>query len=111
MIASHLGASTRVDVSNNVIDGRDSRYLLDTDAKGFRAGLFFNTNNNHEMLLVSRNTASCTGDKGGDAEAIAFDGYKNRTAFKAVVSVLSATSTSVTVPGPADIAGSGRLLQ
>jgi len=37
------------------------------------ARLFLSLSNNQEMLLVSQNTATCTGDKAGDGEAFSFD--------------------------------------
>jgi hypothetical protein len=57
-------------------------------------------NNNVEEVLVSRNTATCTGDKDGDGEAISFDNNANTFALPAVSAVARATPSSVTVSVP-----------
>jgi hypothetical protein len=57
-------------------------------------------NNNQEMLLISNNTATCTGDKIGDGEAIALDNNGNAFALEGAASVIHATDDSVTVAGP-----------
>jgi len=52
-------------------------------------------NDNVEMLLVSENMASCTGDKDGDGEALAYDNNHNRPDFSSiVVPVVAAHSDS-----------------
>ena len=97
-IASELGATRRVDWSANTVDGHATDYLYGA-APGFRAGHFFHMSNNHEMLLVSKNSYSCTGDKAGDGEAIAYDNNANQMAFATPLVVRSATSTTVGVDG------------
>jgi hypothetical protein len=100
-IGSEIGAGQRVDFSSNNADGSSTEYLYaPTDARGWRAAFFWNMNNNIEEQLVSQNTASCTGDKIGDGEAIAFDNNTNTFAFANVAEVASATSSSVAVSAP-----------
>jgi hypothetical protein len=97
-IASELGAGYRVDFSNNIADGASTDYLYSpSDAKGWRAAFFWSMNNDVEEVLVSQNTASCTGDKIGDGEAIAFDNNNNTFAFPGVTPVVVASSSSVSV--------------
>lgn len=55
--------------------------------------------NSHEQLLVSQNTATCTGDKAGDGEAIGYDNNHNTFAFDSARTVAAASPNSVTVPG------------
>jgi hypothetical protein len=99
-IATMLGASLRVDFSGNVADGAATDYLYDqNDAHGWRAGFFWHMNNNHEMLLIAQNTATCTGDKDGDGEAIALDNNANTFAFERARDVLAADPDSVTAAG------------
>ncbi len=101
VIASEIGASRHLDFSHNEADGASSDYLNSPeDAKGWRAAFFWHMNNNHEMTLVSQNFASCTGDKIGDGEAIAYDNNANTFAFDKARSVLRATADTVTVQGP-----------
>jgi hypothetical protein len=57
-------------------------------------------NNNEEMMLVSGNRATCTGDKDGDGEAISFDNNANTFALPRAETVLRASAGSVTVAGP-----------
>ena len=94
-IATQIGAAQRVDFSENFADGR----ALPSDTKhlGWRAAFFFHQTNNHERLLISRNVASCTGDRAGDGEAVAFDHAVNKYAFDAPVRVVAAASDRVTV--------------
>jgi hypothetical protein len=100
-IASELGAGYRVDFSDNQADGAAEKYLNSPDdAHGWRASFFWHLNGNQEKLLISANTATCTGDKIGDGEAIAFDNNGNTFAFDTAKAVLDATGNSVTVPGP-----------
>ncbi len=99
-IASALGASYRVDFSNNVADGRDATYLASGAVPGWRAAFFWHMSNNQEMLLVSQNSATCTGDKGGDGESFSFDNNANTFGFPEAASVLSATSNTITLAGP-----------
>jgi hypothetical protein len=97
-IASTLGAAFRVDFSDNVADGASTEYLsARPDAAGWRAAFFWHLNGNQELLLVSRNKATCTGDKVGDGEAIAFDNNGNTFAFDGAATVLDATANTVTV--------------
>ena len=99
-IASQIGASLRVDFSENVADGYASKAPDGTGRPGWRAAFFFHQANNHEQLLISQNAASCTGDKAGDGEAIAYDEALNTYAFDAPKPVLSADATQVRVRGP-----------
>ena len=100
-IASELGASRRVDFSGNIADGSSSDYLYRTgDARGWRAAFFWNMNNNVEALLLSRNRATCTGDKIGDGEAISFDNNGNTFALPSVSEVAFTESSSITVSAP-----------
>jgi hypothetical protein len=99
--ASQIGASSRLDFSNNVADGASTEYLYSPqDARGWRAAFFWHMNGNQEMLLVSQNLATCTGDKIGDGEAIAYDNNANTFAFDKARRVLKATVDTVTVSGP-----------
>lgn len=97
-IASELGASFRVDFSGNVADGHSTDYLYRADdPAGWRAAFFWSMNNNVEKLLISRNKATCTGDKSGDGEAISLDDNANTSAFPTVEEVAGATPSSLTV--------------
>jgi hypothetical protein len=100
-IASEIGASLRVDFSRNTADGAatDSLYSPE-DAHGWRAAFFWHMNNNQEMMLVSQNIATCTGDKAGDGEAISFDNNANTFGLAHAGTVLAADSGSITVQGP-----------
>jgi hypothetical protein len=87
-IASEIGAANRLDFSDNIADGADTRGLDNPgDQKGFRAAFFWNMQNNVERLLVSRNRISCSGDKAGDGEALSFDDNGSRTGFAGAPSV------------------------
>jgi hypothetical protein len=100
-IASEIGAGHRVDFSGNTADGASTDYLYaPDDAKGWRAAFFWSSNNNVEEVLVSQNTATCTGDKIGDGEAIAFDSNTNTFAFAGLPTVVHATAGSVSVSAP-----------
>jgi hypothetical protein len=100
-VASMIGASTRLDFSHNTADGAAGEYLYrPTDAHGWRAAFFWHMNNNHEMTLISQNTATCSGDKDGDGEAMAWDNNANTFAFERAREVLAAESAGVSVPGP-----------
>jgi hypothetical protein len=95
-IASELGAGHRVDFSGNTADGSSTDYLYaPDDARGWRAAFFWNMSGNVEEVLVSRNIATCTGDKVGDGEAISFDNQANTFAFDSAVSVVQATAATV----------------
>jgi len=107
-IASELSGGHRIDFSENIADGASTRYLYNpqTDARGWRAAYFWSMTDNVEMLLVSQNSATCTGDKDGDGEAIAFDNNHNRPGFLnlavpilAASSDLSADTSTITVRG------------
>ncbi|MDR3416929.1 MAG: hypothetical protein P4L83_12150 [Nevskia sp.] len=99
--ASEIGASYHLDFSGNVADGASTDYLYSPDdARGWRAAFFWHMNNSHEMSLISENVATCTGDKIGDGEAIAYDNNANTFAFDKAREVLEATPDSVTVAGP-----------
>jgi hypothetical protein len=100
-IASELGASRRVDFSGNVADGSSAEYLYrPDDPRGWRAAFFWNMNNNVEALLISRNKATCTGDKIGDGEAISLDNNANTFALPSVSDVAFAASSSIAVSAP-----------
>src|SRR5260370_30402891 len=100
-IASEIGAGHRVDFSGNIADGASTDYLYaPDDAKGWRAAFFWSSNNNVEEILVSQNTATCTGDKIGDGEAIAFDNNANTFAFSEAPEVVQATAATVAVSAP-----------
>ena len=101
-IATQIGASRRLDFSGNVVDGQSTDYFYDpkNDPRGWRAAFFWHMRNNHEMLLVSQNTATCTGDKTGDGESFSFDNNQNSFGFASAQPVISATKDTVTVPGP-----------
>jgi hypothetical protein len=100
-LASEIGASRRVDFSENRADGTATdRLYAPNDARGWRAAFFWHMNNNQEMLLVSRNVASCTGDKAGDGEAIAYDNNANTFGLERAESVLRAGPSDVAVEGP-----------
>ncbi len=97
-IASETGAGFRVDFSGNNADGSSMDYLYSPeDAKGWRATFFWSTHNNMEEMLVSQNIATCTGDKIGDGEAIAFDSNANTFGFADLPRVSSAGPEHVDV--------------
>jgi hypothetical protein len=100
-MASEIGASRRVDFSNNTADGTATdRLYSDDHARGWRAAFFWHMDNNHEMLLVSQNVATCTGDRDGDGEAISYDDNHNTFALAHPATVLGADMDSVTIAGP-----------
>jgi hypothetical protein len=97
-IASEIGAARRLDFSANIADGNSSAALQDpSDPKGFRAAFFWNMNNNLENLLIAQNQVSCSGDKDGDGEAIAFDGSGNTFGFKDAPVISAAGDERITV--------------
>ncbi len=101
VIASEIGASQRLDFSGNDADGAARDYLNSPeDPPGWRAAFFFHMNDSHEMMLISENRTSCTGDKAGDGEAVALDNNANTFAFGAARMVSDATADSVRTPGP-----------
>lgn len=102
VLASQFGAGRRMDFSDNVADGVSTAYLQDpaNDARGWRAGFFWNLRGGHEMLLVANNFVSCAGDKTGDGEAISYDNNNNHFALPRAQTVLNAAATSLTVQGP-----------
>lgn len=101
-IATQIGASRRLDFSDNHADGTSTQYLYQPslDPKGWRAAFFWHLRNNQEKLLVSNNRACCTGDKTGDGEAFAFDNNHNSFGFDKVQQVVFATKDSVVVQIP-----------
>jgi hypothetical protein len=108
-IASELGAGHRVDFSGNTADGASTEYLnAPDDAKGWRAAFFWNLDDNVEEVLVSQNTATCTGDKIGDGESFAFDNNTNTFAFGTPPLVAKATASSVTISPPPAARQNGR---
>ena len=80
ILASQIGGSRRLDFSANKADGSQN---------GWRAAYFFHLHNNHEMLLISNNYASCTGDRGGDGEGIALDNNQNEAGFDQMLTITS----------------------
>jgi len=101
VIASEIGASRRVDFSANVADGTSTAYLNSAgDPAGWRAAFFWHLHDSQEMLLISDNVISCSGDKDGDGEAISLDNNINSFALPESQHVLAASGDSVTVPGP-----------
>ena len=100
-VASEIGAGFRFDFSGNIADGASADYLYTPDdAKGWRAAFFWSMNDNVEEVLVSQNDATCTGDKIGDGEAIAFDSNTNTFGFATLATVTKALSNSVGVSLP-----------
>ena len=99
-IGSEIGAAQRLDFSANVADGADTSGLLQPDdQRGFRAAFFWNMNSNLEQLLVSRNRISCSGDKVGDGEALAFDNSGSHAGFAGAPAVSEAGTDWVRVRG------------
>lgn len=99
-IATQLGASERLDFSNNNANGTSTAGLQQPgDIKGWRAAFFWNLSNNVEQLLVSKNRITCPGDKAGDGEAISLDGNGNTSGFDSTASVTAAGADWVTVKG------------
>lgn len=95
---SELGASARVDFSGNFADGHSTDFLYRADDPGgWRAAFFWSLNGNVEELLISRNKATCTGDKTGDGEAISFDNNGNTFAFSTVVDIARGGTSGLTV--------------
>ena len=111
-IATQIGAGLRLDFSNNTTDGTSTRFLYDpdNDAHGWRAGHFFPDRGNHEEVLVSQNTATCTGDNAGDGEAITTDGSSFTIGLASAQNAVAATNNSVTVPGPLLLTQSNKTL-
>lgn len=100
-LASELGAGHRVDFSDNTADGAATDYLYSSDdARGWRAAFFWNLHGNGEELLISQNSITCSGDKIGDGEALAFDNNGNTFAFTAMAGVLRASPATVAVSAP-----------
>jgi len=100
-LASEVGAGHRVDFSANTADGTSTDYLYAPDTpRGWRAAFFWNPNNNVEEVLVSQNTATCTGDKIGDGEAIALDNNTNAFAFSGAPTVIEASRAGFGVTAP-----------
>jgi hypothetical protein len=101
-IATQLGAGNRLDFSSNVVDGAATQYLYDpvNDSRGWRAAHFWSDRGNHAEVLVSRNVATCTGDKAGDGEAVTTDGSSFTVGLAAAQPILGATAATVTIPGP-----------
>lgn len=99
-IASEMGAGRRVDLSANEVDGTSAEALQDpADPPGFRAAFFWNMDDSPEMLLVADNRISCSGDKAGDGEAIAFDGNSDTFGYNATGQVTDSGASSITVKG------------
>jgi hypothetical protein len=102
-IASQVGASQRLDFSDNVADGRARDYLRAGEAPGWRAAFFWHLLGPQDDVLVAANRASCTGDKAGDGEFLAFDNNGNTTPFPGLVrDVAAAAATHVDIAARAD---------
>jgi hypothetical protein len=100
-LASELGAGHRLDFSGNTADGSSTDYLYSPDdAKGWRAAFFWSLQGNSEQVLISQNSMTCTGDKIGDGEALAFDNNANTFALTEAAGVEHAMPASVTVSAP-----------
>jgi hypothetical protein len=100
-LASEIGAGHRLDFSDNTADGSSTEYLNSPDdPRGWRAAFFWNLNGSVEQALVAQNTATCTGDKIGDGEAIAYDNNGNTFAFTSAPTLVGATSAGFTVAMP-----------
>jgi hypothetical protein len=100
-IASEIGGSSRMDFSHNTADGAATDMLNSpNDPRGWRAAFFWSLSNDQEMLFVSQNTATCTGDKAGDGEAFAFDNNANTFALSRAATVVTATADSITIDAP-----------
>lgn len=98
VIGAQIGASNRVRISQNLLDGcADDPGAGCSAIEGFRAGIFFSMGGSHEKLLLSENDFIETGRKSGDGEAIAIDVNRNRAMLVEGSNVSSATSTSVTI--------------
>jgi hypothetical protein len=103
VIASEIGASRRVDVSRNEVDGTSAQELQDAhDQPGFRAAFFWELHDSAEMLLIDRNRIACPGDKAGDGEAIALDDNGDTLGYDRPTAVGAADLHSVHVEGPLD---------
>ena len=99
-VATQLGASRRMDFSDNVADGTSTEGLQDPqDPKGWRAAFFWNLTNSQEQLLVAGNRISCPGDKAGDGEAASFDENQDTFAFDTDQRVEAAAPSGVSVRG------------
>lgn len=101
VLVSEIGASQRVDFSDNDADGASREFLNSpSDPPGWRAAFFFHMNDSHEMLLISNNRATCTGDKAGDGEAIALDNNANTFGLAAAAPVIDASGRQVRIDRP-----------
>jgi len=74
-MATQLDTSLHLDFSHNVADGTATQYLINpaTDPRGWRAAHFWTRGANQELMLVSSNVVTCSGDKYGDGESLVFD--------------------------------------
>lgn len=96
-IATAVGESLRLDMSENEVDG--------TLNGGWRAGFFWHLDGSHQAMLVSNNTMTCTGDKQGDGEALSFDHNGGMSAWDPHVAPLTGTCTTTTVTVAAQKSG------
>ncbi|HEY4339904.1 MAG TPA: hypothetical protein VGM97_08160 [Steroidobacteraceae bacterium] len=110
-VASQIGASHRVDFSDNTADGSASSGLQRADDPGgWRAAFFWSLANNNEELLIAANRIDCSGDKAGDGEAVALDNSGGSFAFDGVQEVDDAGPDWVSVRAPLLRARDGRSL-
>ncbi len=109
VLVSEIGASNRLDLSDNIADGSSREFLnAREDAPGWRAAFFFHMNDSHEMLLISNNAATCTGDKAGDGEAVALDNNANTFGLSAAAPVVKASLNEVRINRPLVAVQNGR---
>jgi hypothetical protein len=100
-LASELGAGHRLDFSGNTADGASTDYLYaPDDPRGWRAAFFWSPTGNVEEVLISQNTATCTGDKIGDGEGISLDNNTNTFGFVGAPKVVRATADSIAAAAP-----------
>jgi hypothetical protein len=99
-VATQLGASNRLDFSDNTADGTRTEALQNPqDPPGWRAAFFWNLNNNQEKLLIAANRISCPGDKAGDGEAIGLDGHGATFGFDSAPRIEAAGADWIRVRG------------
>lgn len=99
-VATQLGASNRLDFSDNTADGTRTEALQNPkDPPGWRAAFFWNLTNNQEQLLIAANRISCPGDKAGDGEALGLDGHGATFGFDSAPRIEAAGADWIRVRG------------